>query len=154
MEQTRTAPMRRSPFALAMIWIGLVLTVYTTGCSRPWRDQYFDKGLNKATQAEVEQMLGPPHTAKTTFLDEESVWTYRYAMTEDEIDPWGRFGRTAASAKDTAASVVGQGKDGGDHPRLHCMKYTLKFNKDKVLQDWKRHPCVPSTQTANSPSSP
>jgi hypothetical protein len=140
--------------ALTMFCIGIVLTLTLGGCSRPWRDQYFDKGLNKATQAEVEQMLGPPHTAKTTFLDEESVWTYRYAMTEDEIDPWGRFGRTAANAKDTAASVVGQGKDGGDHPRLHCMKYTLKFNKEKVLQDWKRHPCVPPTQTATFPSSP
>jgi hypothetical protein len=134
--------------------MALVLTVALSGCSRPWRDQYFDKGLNRATQAEVEQMLGPPHTAKTTFLDAQSVWTYRYAMTEDEIDPWGRFGRTASSAKDSAASVVGQGKDGGDHPRLYCMKYTLKFNKEKVLQDWKRHPCVPPTQTANSPSAP
>jgi hypothetical protein len=138
-----------------MFCVGIALFTLTwSGCSRPWRDQYFAKGLNKATQAEVEQMLGPPHTAKTTFLDEESVWTYRYAMTEDEIDPWGRFGRTAASAKDTAASVVGQRKDVGDHPRLLCMKYTLKFNKDKVLQDWKRHPCAPPTQTATSPSSP
>jgi hypothetical protein len=139
---------------VTIFWIGVVLTLTLSGCNRPWRDQYFDKGLRKTTQAEVEQMLGPPHTAKTTFLDEESVWTYRYAMTEDEIDPWGRFGRTAASAKDTAASVVGQGKDGGDHPRLHCMKYTLKFNKEKVLQDWKRNPCVTPTQTATSPSSP
>ncbi|MGE3151442.1 MAG: hypothetical protein AB7G48_02375 [Nitrospiraceae bacterium] len=139
---------------MTMFSIGLVLTLILSGCSRPWRDQYFDKGLNKATQAEIEQMLGPPHTAKTSFLDEESIWTYRYAMTEDEIDPWGRFGRTAASAKDTAASAVGQGKDGASHQRLLCMKYTLKFNRGKVLQDWKRQPCVSPTQTATSPLAP
>ncbi len=153
MEQTQTCPPQRFLRVLTLLCIGIVLTLPWSGCSRPWRDQYFDKGLNRATQADVEQVFGPPHTAKTTFLDEESVWTYRYAMTEDEIDPWGRFGRTAASAKDSAASAVGQQK-GGDHPRLHCMKYTLRFNREKVLQDWKRHPCVPPTQTATSPSSP
>lgn len=118
-----------------------------TGCNRPWRDKYFDKGMNKLTQAEVQEMLGPPHTSKSTLLGEQTVWTYRYAMSEEETDAWGALGKTAERAKDSAAAMVGDGKDAGKHPTLYCMKYTLKFNQDKVLTNWKRDRCGLPNQT-------
>ena len=111
------------------------------GCNRPWRDKYFDKGMNKLTQDEVREALGPPHTNRSTLLGEETVWTYRYAMSEEETDPWGSWGTTAERATDSAKALVGRGKEVAVHPTLYCMLYTLKFNQDKLLQEWKRERC-------------
>lgn len=124
------------------ILCGLVaLLLLASGCNRPWRDGYFDKGLQRVTQAEVQDRLGPPHTNRTLLLGEESVWTYRYAMSEDEMDPWRGMGKTAAKAGASAAAIVGQGAEVSKYPTLHCQKYTLKFDKDKVLTEWKREAC-------------
>lgn len=127
----------------------LVCLLLITACNRPWRDKYFDKGLHKLTQEEVRERLGPPHTSRTLLLGEESVWTYRFAMTEDEMDPWGGMGKTAARAGASAASIVGQGADTSKYPTLRCQKYILKFDKDKLLEEWKRETCgQPSQSTA------
>ena len=126
----------------------LVALFLITGCNRPWRDAYFDKGLQKLNQADVQERLGPPHTNKTSLLGEQSVWTYRYPVTDEEMDPWGSFGKTASRAKEGAAAIVGQGKDQGKYPTLRCVKYTLKFDEEKILQDWKRDACQPTNQAA------
>lgn len=128
--------------ALLALWV-------LTGCNRPWRDSYFDKGMHRVTQAEVQETLGPPHTNRTLVLGEESVWTYRYPMSDAEMDPWRGMGKTAAQAGASAAAIVGQGSDVSKYPTLHCQKYTLKFDKDKVLTEWKREACGP---TPASPS--
>ncbi len=129
------------PAGMVVLLLGLALL--TTGCNRPWRDKYFDKGLRNVTQAEVQEMMGPPHTNKTSLLGEQSVWTYRFPVTDEELDPMGSFGKAATKAKETAAAAVGQGKEASNYPTLRCVKYTLKFDKDKVLQEWKRDPCTP-----------
>ena len=134
--------------AAACVCLGVVLT-FLAGCNRPWRDAYFDKGKHKLTQADVQEELGPPHTRKSTLLGEETVWTYRYAMSEEETDPWGRFGKTAERARDSARALVGKSKDVTIHPTLYCMKYTLKFDEEKLLKEWKRDRCGLPEQASN-----
>ncbi len=139
---------RLMPFPLMHVVCAVAILVLLAGCNRPWRDKYFDKGLHALTQADVQDKLGPPHTSRTSLLGEESVWTYRYAISEDEMDPWGGMGKTAAKAGASAAAIVGQGAESSKYPTLRCQKYTLKFDKDKRLEEWKRESCSGSNQTA------
>lgn len=139
----RTRRAGQSAVSVGVVVALLALAMLATGCNRPWRDKYFDKGLRTLTQTDVQEMMGPPHTSKTSLLGELSVWTYRFPVTDEELDPMGSFGNAAMKAKQTAAAAVGQGKEGSTYPTLRCVKYTLKFDKDKLLQEWKRDPCTP-----------
>ena len=73
---------------LAVLRLGLVALVLVGlgGCGGPWRDRYFTKGVDHLTQADIREKLGPPHTAKTPVLGGESLWTYRFAMSERELE--------------------------------------------------------------------
>ena len=53
----------------SLLTVGLLLLAGTMpACGGPWRDGYFKKGVDRLTQAEVTEKLGPPHTAKTPVL--------------------------------------------------------------------------------------
>jgi len=121
----------------ALVWVLL------TACGGPWRDAYFKKGVDRLTQDDVSEKMGPPHTAKTPALGGDTVWTYRVPYSDKDLDPMD-FG-LAAAAKD-AASLVGKGAQDGPKPTLYCFRYTLTFNEQKILKSWKREECVPGTR--------
>ncbi|MFO0775240.1 MAG: hypothetical protein U0172_11315 [Nitrospiraceae bacterium] len=134
---------------VVQILFSLLCVFLLVACHRPWRDIYFDKGLHQLTQDDVQEKLGPPHTMRNLVLGEESIWSYRIPLSEDDMDSWNGMGKTAAQAGASAAAIVGQGQETSKYPTLRCQKYTLKFDKNKILQDWKRESCVPPTTPAS-----
>ena len=57
-------------------------------CS-PWRDTYFDNGIGELTQSDVKGKLGKPHIVDDPLLSQETMWMYRYVLSEGDLDPWG-----------------------------------------------------------------
>lgn len=135
------------PLSRAVRFILLTLAVALSGslgaCGGPWRDAYFKKGVDRLTQEEIREKLGPPHTAKTPALGGDSLWTYRFAMSEKELDPWNPTFITDASQ--SVGALMGKPGE-GPKPTLYCYRYTLVFNEEKVLKSWKREECVPGTR--------
>jgi hypothetical protein len=130
-----------------MRWAVLALVIMTAGalaaCGTPWRDGYFSKGVDRLTQEDVRERFGPPHTAKTPALGGDSVWTYRFALSDKELDPWNPT--FIADASQSVSALMSKGQE-GPKPTLYCYRYTLTFNEDKVLKHWKREECVPGTR--------
>jgi hypothetical protein len=126
----------------------LLMSGTTLACGGPWRDGYFKKGVNRLTQDQIADRLGPPHTTKTPALGGDTVWTYRVPVSEKELDPLNFSGLVEATRD--AAALIGKKSD-GPKDMLYCYRYTLTFNEEKVLKTWKREECVPGTrQTLNS----
>ncbi len=123
----------------------LVIALLVVACGGPWRDGYFNKGVNRLTQDDVTERLGPPHTAKTPALGGDSVWTYRVPLTERELSPLHFSG--LANATKQATALLGKPGEGPKEV-LYCYRYTLTFNEQKVLKQWKREECVPGTREA------
>ncbi|MGQ0811085.1 MAG: hypothetical protein ACT4OO_07655 [Nitrospiraceae bacterium] len=124
----------------------LIIFVLALGaCGGPWRDSYFKKGLHRITKEEVQEKLGPPHTAKTPSLGGDTVWTYRYPMSDKELNPYDprNITRGAAEAGQAAAALFGKGGGEGARDTLYCYRYILTFDESKVLKSWKREDCVP-----------
>ena len=126
----------------------LLCLVIVSGCGGPWRDRYLDKGLKTLTQDDIFEKFGPPSTAKTPVLGGDTVWTYRVPMGDREVHPWDPS--NLAAGKKTKAppspSPFGKSLAGNDEPYrepLYCYRYTLWFDEDKRLKDWKREECVP-----------
>jgi hypothetical protein len=113
-------------------------------CGGPWRDKYFKKGVDRLTQDEIAEKLGPPHTAKTPALGGDTVWTYRVPLSDRDLNPMDLSGVTNAAQQ--AASLIGKAAAEGPKPTLYCYRYTLTFNEQKVLKQWKRDECVPGTR--------
>ena len=120
----------------------LVLAGAMLACGGPWRDGYFKKGVNRLTQDEVTEKLGPPHTAKTPVLGGDSVWTYRVPLAEKELSSLHFAG--LANATKQATSLMGKAGE-GPKEMLYCYRYTLNFDEQKILKQWKREECVPGT---------
>ena len=114
-------------------------------CGGPWRDTYFKKGVGRLTQEEIREKLGPPHTVKTPALGGDSLWTYRFAIGDKDLDPWNPT--FLAEASQSVGAIMGKA---GEAPKLtlYCYRYTLTFAEDKVLKHWKREECVPGTREA------
>jgi len=112
-------------------------------CGGPWRDRYFDKGVDRLTQEDVSERMGPPHTAKTPTLGGDSVWTYRVPISDKDLASVTLSGLTDPVQEVTAL----MGKVAADSPKamLYCYRYTLTFNEQKVLKQWKREECAPGT---------
>lgn len=125
-------------WGLAVVCTGLLL-----GCGGPWRDAYFKKGVARLTQDDIREKLGPPHTAKTPALGGDSVWTYRFALSDKELDPWNPA--FIADATQSVGALMGKNQE-GPKPMLFCYRYTLTFGEDKVLKHWKREECIPGTR--------
>jgi hypothetical protein len=100
-------------------------------CGGPWRDGYLKSGVDRLTQEEVTEKFGPPHTAKTPALGGDTVWTYRVPISDKEL---------ASMPQQAATSIVD-----GPKAMLYCYRYTLIFNEQMVLKQWKREECVPGT---------
>jgi hypothetical protein len=52
------------------------------------------------------------------------------------------------SAASEAASLIGKPSQDAAKPTLYCYRYTLTFDEQKVLKNWKREECVPGTRNA------
>ena len=77
-------------------------------------------------------------------LGGESLWTYRYAMGERELESsWSPT--FLVDANRTVGAFMGKGND-DPKPTLYCYRYTLTFNEEKILTRWKREECVPGTR--------
>jgi len=122
----------------------IALTIAVSGCGDPWQDTYLKKGVSRLTQEDVRERLGPPHTAKTPALGGDSLWTYRFALSEQELTPWNPT--FVADASNSVTSLMGRGAEGGAKPTLYCYRYLLTFSEEKVLKQWKREECVPGTR--------
>ena len=112
-------------------------------CGGPWRDAYFKKGVDRLTQDEVTEKFGLPHTAKTPALGGDSVWTYRVPISERELVSVSFSDLTDTAQQ--AAALMGKAVEQGPKPTLYCYRYTLIFNEQKILKEWKREECVPGT---------
>ncbi|OQW33030.1 MAG: hypothetical protein A4E19_06705 [Nitrospira sp. SG-bin1] len=119
------------------------LAIGFSGCGGPWRDSYFKHGVGRLTQEEIRERLGPPHTAKTPALGGDSLWTYRFALSEQELTRWNSS--FVADASNSVTSLMGKGTDTAK-PTLYCYRYTLTFSENKTLKSWKREECVPGTR--------
>ena len=135
------------PSSRAIRYILFSLAVALSGslgaCGGPWRDAYFKKGVDRLTQEEIREKLGPPHTAKTPALGGDSLWTYRFAISENELDPWNLS--FIVDASQSVGAIIGKAGE-VSKPTLYCYRYTLTFNEEKVLKSRKRDECVPGTR--------
>lgn len=127
-------------------YISMVCVVLFAGamfaCGGPWRDGYFKKGVDQLTQDEVAEMFGPPHTVKAPVLGGDSIWTYRVPLAEKELSSLHFAGLSNAATQ--ATSLIGKPGE-GPKEMLYCYRYTLIFNEQKILKQWKREECVPGT---------
>jgi hypothetical protein len=138
----------RSTVSQHLLLLPLILTTIAA-CGGPWRDGYFKKGVDRLTQDEISEKMGPPHTAKTPALGGDTIWTYRVPYSDKDLNPMDISGLT--NAANEAASLIGKGAQDGPKPTLYCYRYTLTFSEQKVLKNWKREECVPGTrQTLHS----
>lgn len=115
-------------------WLLCAMAILMMSCA-PWRDRFIDGGIGSLTQADVREKLGKPHQVKDPLLSDETTWTYRYAISESELDPSGirTFGKQAGS-------LFGN-KAGGPRERVYCYNYVLIFDKEGVLREWEREEC-------------
>lgn len=122
----------------------IALTIGVGGCGGPWQDTYLKKGVGRLMHEDVRDRLGPPHTAKTPALGGDSLWTYRFALSEQELTPWNSG--FVADASNSVSSLMGRGAERGAKPTLYCYRYLLTFSEEKVLKQWEREECVPGTR--------
>ncbi len=115
-------------------------------CGGPWRDAYLRRGVDRLTQEEIREKLGPPHTAKTPVLGGDSRWTYRLPLDEKDLGSWQPT--FLGDASRSVGALVGKGGDEAPKSTLYCYRYTLTFNEEKVLKSWKREECVPGTRAS------
>lgn len=86
-----------------------------TACT-PWEVTYLENAVNRASQAEVAERFGSPHST-TGSNASESEWIYRHRGSS--IGPMGGF-------------------DTGD---ASCREYALTFDQQGTLRSWKRRRC-------------
>ena len=134
--------MRRVRQHLFMVWL-LILAGAVLACGGPWRDAYFKKGVDRLTQDEVTEKFGPPHTAKTPALGGDSVWTYRVPISDKELASVN-LSHLSDTVKE-ASALMGKASEQGPKAMLYCYRYTLTFNEQKILKQWKREEGVPGT---------
>lgn len=128
---------------LVVCGLAIALSGVLTACGGPWRDAYFRKGVNRLTQEDIREKMGPPHTAKTPVLGGDSVWTYRFPLSDKDLDPWNPT--FIADASQSVSALMSKNQE-GPKPTLYCYRYTLTFNEEKVLKSWKRDECTPGTR--------
>lgn len=139
---------KRSPVtAMLPLFLVVCLCFMTMSGCGPWRDRYLDKGVDKLTQQQVEEKFGPPHTTKTPALGGDTIWTYRFPMSEKELHPYDPAVFTSGAKRSpVSSSPFGKSVAKGDdayRETLYCYRYTLAFDESKVLKNWKREECVP-----------
>lgn len=131
------------PSRTIFILLIMAFVLSSVGCGGPWRDRYFKKGVGRLTQENVREHLGPPHTAKNPALGGDSLWTYRFALSDQDLTAWNAG--FIADASHSVTSLMGKGAE-STKSTLYCYRYMLTFSEDKVLKNWKREECVPGTR--------
>lgn len=125
-------------------FLGLLAVALLLGaCSTPGWDGYFKDGIGRLTQEDIREKFGPPHTAKTPALGGDSLWTYRVALGEQDLDRWKPT--FLVDASQSVGSLMGKPTEQAK-PTLYCYRYTLAFSESQVLKSWKRDECVPGTR--------
>lgn len=126
----------------------LFLTVFLAACSGG-RESYLNGALKEATPQDVVERFGEPWKKKTSALRGESTWIYRYALTQDELDPMGvdKLGRSVFKATEGVTAMMGLGGGSGNPldpgTRPHCYHYILTFDDTTgILQRWMREACA------------
>ncbi len=126
----------------------IVLILFLPACSSS-RESYLKDALQKASQEEIIEQLGEPWKKKTSLLKGQSRWIYRYALTQDELDPMGvdMLGRSVFQATESVGSMIGFGGNSGNpldpSVRPHCFHYILTFDEaTRILQRWVREACA------------
>jgi len=121
----------------------LVILILLTGCSH-WRESYLNSSVEEATQEQIEAKLGKPWRSKTSLLNGETTWIYRYTLTSGDLDPMGvsTVGRGVSAAANTAASLIGKGNSSLATDKPRCFHYLLTFHESTVLKSWVREPCA------------
>ncbi len=99
-----------------LLTAALVLACLLNSCV-PAQWEYLVEATDRATQEDVENHFGAPHTT-TSLEDSHSLWTYRYETTSSW---WGKRG-----------DMVGG---------LPCTEYLLTFDGQKILKYWVRQDC-------------
>ncbi|MEC4672640.1 MAG: hypothetical protein VST68_00495 [Nitrospirota bacterium] len=114
-----------------------------TGCSH-WRESYLNGSVEAATQEQIETKLGKPWRLKTSLLNGEATWIYRYTLTSGELDPMGvnTVGRGVSAVANSAASIIGRGNSNLAVDKPRCFHYLLTFHESTVLKSWVREPCA------------
>jgi hypothetical protein len=117
-----------------MTSVVFMLCIAVVACA-PWRDSYFDDGVGVLTQSDIKGKLGRPHMVKDPWLSHETTWSYRYAISESELDPSGvkSFGKQAGG-------LMG-GPESGPREKVYCYMYILTFDKEGILRHWEREIC-------------
>lgn len=130
-----------------LLWAGLALIIVSLGACSHWRDSYLKSAVEEATQDDIVAKFGDPWRKKESPLHGESTWIYRYVLTKSEIDPMGfnTLGRGVGQVTNSAASMLGKGGPtlGPDKPQ--CFHYLLTFDQAKILKDWVRESCTPTS---------
>ncbi len=135
--------------ARVLLWPLSVLLVMSLAACSSGRESYLKDALRKATQQEVVEQFGEPWKKKTSILRGQSTWVYRYALTQDDLDPMGvdKLGRSVFKATEgvTAMMGLGGGSNNALNPGLRprCYHYILTFDDaTKILQRWLREACA------------
>ena len=131
------------------LWPLAVLLILSLAACSSGRESYLKGALENATQEEVVERLGEPWKKKTSVLRGQSTWIYRYALTQDELDPMGvnKLGRGVFEATQGVTAMMGLG-GGSNNPlnpstRPRCYHYILTFDDaTKILQRWTREACA------------
>ncbi len=140
---------RSRPLPARMMWsLVLFLILSLPACSSS-RESYLNGALKNATQEEVVEQLGEPWKKKSSLLRSQATWIYRYALTQDELDPMGvdKLGRSVFQATESVGAMMGLGGN-SDNPlnpdtRPLCFHYVLTFDEaTKILQRWGREACA------------
>ncbi len=130
-----------------LLWAGLAMLIVSLGACSHWRDSYLKSAVEEATQDDIVAKFGNPWRKKESLLHGESTWIYRYTLTKSELDPMGfnTLGRGVSQVTNSAASMLGKGDTtlGSDKPQ--CFHYLLTFDQAKILTDWVREPCTPTS---------
>ena len=132
-----------------MALLGLLALAGLLGaCSAPAWDGYFKRGVGNLTQEDIQSKLGSPHTAKTPALGGDSLWTYRVALSEQDLATWTPM--FLINASQSVGSLMGRPSD-QPKPTLYCYRYSLTFAEDRILKSWKREECTPGTRELLNP---
>ncbi len=126
-------------------WVLVLLLIcgLLTGCSH-WRESFLNGSIEEATQEQIETKLGKPWRLKTSLLNGETTWIYRYTLTSGELDPMGvnTVGRGMSAVANSAASIIGRGNSDLAVDKPRCFHYLLTFHESTVLKSWVREPCA------------
>ncbi len=120
----------------------LVLGLSLPACNH-WRESYLNDAIRTVSQDEIIDRLGEPWKKKSSIINGQTAWIYRYALTKDELDPMGvnALGLGIRQATDTVGAMIGGGRNADQQNRFKCFHYVLTFDKAGVLKHWRREAC-------------